>query len=118
MPLCARCQRVDFGGLFVESFEAWRRAAAEGYSNYQSHTYQHHDDIFEVGKAGKTCPLCETIFRAFKERGRPDAELARGVPVVFRAQSGSVEICYKIKETNICCLYWYMSEIDGELRGL
>jgi hypothetical protein len=127
MPLCATCDSVDVLKLLLVCLSQCRdkqEALSDGetydhrLNNYEGSEVKHHGDIFEVEKSSKDCDLCEVIFQAFKRTNVKDAEVARGLQIIFRASCGKIEVCYNTdaKEglIKLCGLDVYMDEPDGE----
>lgn len=119
MALCATCERLDFRTLISACLKQCRnrQASAENYdAQLASSRVNHHLDIFEIKKSGWHCDLCKVIFKAFQEREVADPEEARGLPIIFRAFSNKIEVCYDAKEglINLCCLDIYMDKADGD----
>ena len=127
MPLCATCDSVDILKLLLICISQCRdkqKALSDGETydtrpkNYEGSEVKHHGDIFEVEKSSKDCDLCEVIFQAFKRTNVQDAEVARGLQIIFRASCNKIEVCYNTdaKEglIKLCGLDVYMDEPDGE----
>ena len=127
MPLCATCDSVDVLKLLLICMSQCRdkqKALSEGETydnrpnNYEGSEVKHHGDIFEVEKSSKDCDLCEVIFQAFKRTNVQDAEVARGLQIIFRASCNKIEVCYNTNAKEglikLCGLDVYMDEPDGE----
>jgi hypothetical protein len=127
MPLCATCDSVDVLELLLICISQCRdkqKALSDGetydtrLNNYEGSEVKHHGDIFEVEKSSKDCDLCEVIFQAFKRTNVQDAEVARGLQIIFRASCNKIEVCYntdaKERLIRLCGLDVYMDEPDGE----
>jgi hypothetical protein len=88
------------------------------HSNYEGSEVKHHGDIFEIEKSSKDCRLCEVIFQAFTRTNIQDAEVARGLQIIFRASCSKIEVCYNTDAkgglVKLCGLDVYMDEPDGE----
>ena len=79
-------------------------------------TLKHHGDIFEIEKSSRDCSLCRIIFQAFEDRKVEDPELAKGLPIVFRALCNRIDVCYGVEKDPIklCGLDIYMDNAEGQ----
>jgi hypothetical protein len=118
MPLCTACERVDFSTLLTACLQQCRdrQANADNFDTpLLSSRFNHHPDIFEIKISGRHCDLCKVIFKAFEKRKVADPEEARGLPIIIRASSNKIKVCYDAEEglITLCCLDIYMDEVDG-----
>ena len=124
--LCATCNSVDFAALLDTCLEqcqdrqkANRERRDPSLQPSDSPIFKHHNDIFGIQKSSEKCSLCKVIFEAFQKRKVRkgfDEEEARGLPIVFRALSNKIDVCYKTKKERVelCGLDVSMTGANGE----